>query len=1504
MARTIAIPTPTRPSGRVQMRLHYDGEWTDGLHLVERLLIGGHRPRGDLDRHTAESAIEALELLELPWIFGEMIEGGEGLAEQIHSEATRGLQEIVQNAQDQGAQHIRFGWRRRGRRAELLIAHDGHPVELYDVVSMAIPLLSGSRSDAEKIGRFGIGLKTLNQFGDRLEVHCPPLPGFLIRGGHISRVPDAKALPGFWDPSKRETLFALQLKHARFDLAFFREWIERWDASSLIFLDRLHSVTLVDVRSRRPIVERALTTGKTYGVDLPLQRARNAKRVELRDAGSNRRWTLYRVRYPVPREMKRINKALGETVELSVAACNRPGDSRLYAGLPLEEPSTLPFSAAAPFDIDLDRTALLDNSALNEWLLARLGELAAAAAEDAFGRRARDGWRWVPLASEHAGQRGSWLRTQVEQLTASIRKRVAARVRLSTVNGDAVRLSDLLIEAPALEKLLDAEDLERLDAERQPTWRRERGPKRALPLRSRDGGRWRDVLAAISGPRRLEVGDALACLDWSDEEILPRGATWLVAFLGAAIDAHEQDGLLARPCLLVEGSGERHAPSAVATSGRTLVVSLPDDGLAASLGLADRVAGAFRARNNNARNVRRWLTDAGVLHEKPSDAALLESLASANGGSPIDLSGQPDLVKRLRNSFEQLPADRRDELGAGIGRNIKLVGFEYDKKGNRQELAVAPAEAYIPYRIEKVEGWPIAAGETPGIRWIDDRYGDWLKTGRDAATAVKRQGALAFLRSIGAAVAPRLHAGIGENPDPYATLRNDRLPAQQRDELKLYPKAQTLRHDFDSSDLAAALANITSGRTTVKERRKRARALFQCLNRAWNHQYSGRDTATASHHYYRWYEDGLVSATWVSRLASEPWLSSREAKFTPKAPRELAILTDASYEIEGARPERYAFELNQDDLESPVVAAIGIEGKPTVETIFAKLEALREEERAGRKVHQAWADHCYQALSAYCPGGRYENDSDLDRAQWRARFGTASGKPGLIRIADSWLSIPDVRRGAYLGDRLPWVEKPKGLWEHLNVPSTNVDDCVHIMHSLAEECGDDLATEIRVTRRLVELASSSRGLRKQLAGVPLRTYRSWITSRPAYAVRDTALAQAIGDHWHVWRAPISLDEASNLLSPLGLTVVGEEGLSPDVPSAAIAAADLQADFPVIVTHLKNYLVLHNSDLHDRLSASQWQALLEAKVALGNGWAVRVRAPRRRTLRITPRAHLFHDPLLFCALDDDEAQHREAGGRAIAGYFLGDAPNERDRAFLTLAWESAFGRRDERDDEIDIGTPVTKDEADTAPMPAWLTSRQAGKGSRRRRIKPQPKRVKAEPRELVNLDELGLSAIKTTVVTTGRLGKFRSPAPKPLTPPRRPATSGSAATRSSAGNTLYSPVEREDTGYAIIEAYLRDSYGLSLDDVRSQGEVGADAVDHDQDIWVEMKVHGRERPDTVSLQASEAKRAKEKGNRYWLAVVWNLEKPRTPELLVVQNPLARLDTYLGSGIKLAGLDDIA
>jgi hypothetical protein len=744
-----------------------------------------------------------------------------------------------------------------------------------------------------------------------------------------------------------------------------------------------------------------------------------------------------------------------------------------------------------------------------------------------------------------------------------------------------------------------------------------------------------------------------------------------------------------------------------------------------------------------------------------------------------------------------------------------------------------------------------------------------------------------------------------EDSDPNAVLPRHRLTPQQLDELAELPKARTLRDDWDSRDLAAVLRSITTDRT-VKERRKRSRALFQCLHRAWGQQYAGRETAVAAHHWYSWYRDGDVSATWTGRLASEPWLSTRERKFTPKPPRELAVLTEASFEIEGERLERYAYEVGPEDADSPLLEAIGVEGKPGVETVVGRLHGLREAEDSGADVQQRWVDRCYHALSAYCPGGRHENDADISRASWRAWFGTAPGRPGLIRHQGRWLSIADVRRGAYLGPRLPWVESPAPLWEHLDVPPTNAADCRQIFEALAaEKAADEIATEILVLRRLIGLADQ-RGLRKVLAGAPVRTYGGWSKGKkPIYAIRNQSLAEQVGARWPVWRLPIPLDEALPLVGLLGITLLPDDAFQPDVPSEAIAAADLQADFPAIVTHLRNYVLLHHKTLYARLAADQWQALSEAAVALGSGWAVKVRASGRRPLAIRPRAYVFTEPLLFCALDDDEAGQHDAGGHAVASYLLGEAAREEDLAFIALAWESAFRRREEREDAIDVDAPTSEEPSGVDAMPAWLRKRGTTKRAGKTRVRKPRRREKEAPRELVDLDELDLSSVHVTIASDNRVGNFRYPPRKKLAAPKQKARGAKpAGTGTRAGDRSYTATDREDVAFAIVEAYLGEIADLELDDLRDQNNVGADGVDRAKDIWVELKAAGRDRDDTVKLERSEAMRAKEKGDRYWLVVVWNLEKPKTPELLIVQNPLARLDTFLGTGIKLVGLDDVA
>jgi hypothetical protein len=1484
----------TRSRSRIRMQFVTDGERGPGIQLVERLLTTGERDSVELTPAIALEAMEALEHVELPWLVDEMVESGERFAAQVHSRATRGLQEVVQNAEDQGAENIRFGVRRRAGTLELLIAHDGHPVELYDVVSMAYPLLSGSRADPDKIGRFGIGLKTLNQIGERLAVHCPPLPGFEITGGRIKVIRAARAIPGFWNPKIRETLFVLRIEEEGFGSAFFKEWLAGWEPSSLLFLRHLRRVTFVDLNRKKVLIERAVAVGKTRAVSLNFPGAQSAEQVLIKEVGRSQQWTRYSIRYPRPKNLRATHKQMGDTVLLHLAVPDRPCDGRIYVGLPLEETSDLPYSFSAPFEPNVDRTHLRDHNNLNEWLIARIGDLATAVSLRRFEGRPRGAWLSVPLREESAGG-SEWARAQFTKMVHRQRERVARKVRLALPNGVPVRLGELAYEPKEFDGLLTSSDIERLWNEA--SWRS--GSRRAVPKEWRDSGRWRTVLEDFGrASSQLPASECLAILGWPDPEIESRGARWLVDLVSSGLAAGVGQELWKRRCIVLAGDGGRLSPADIDEGGTLLVHALPKEGLAASLGLAHQVARPFRARDGSAETVRRWLIEKGVLREKASDAEALRALGRARREAPIDLRRRDAVLVRIRNSFEQLASAERDALGPGIGKNIALQGFTF-QRGKKEARPVRPCDAYLPSAIDKNEGWPSAAAQTPELRWVDSRYGRLLRGARG-------QGALAFLKALGAATAPRLEPGNPPSEDPHAArLVQRQLCAQHQEELAEYPRATGLSDDWVSPDLEAVIVNLTSERRSTI-RRKRARALFLALDRAWAEQYGARSTARAVRHYYTWNHYGDVSATWVARLASEPWLSTRESQFRPAPPRELTVLTEAAFEIEGQHPEKYAAEIDYEHVDSLVVDALGIQGRPFASSILERIEAMCEAERNGKEVAQVSADRSYQALASYAPGGPYADRSDLTTRQIQRAFGRRNGSAGLIRVDGVWFSPRQVRRDPYLDESLPRVTGADTLWDLLGVVAPTPDDCVEVMKALAARRESNQSGEVRVFRHLLWLNGMRRLPKKVLGSLPLRTYSGWQrrNKQALYAVANPALAEALGQKRVVWRSPLPLDELMEIIPSLGVRVLDDSHFAPEISSHAAAIdSDVQSTFANAVGRLKDYLAVHHIGLHDRLSNRDWNELQQARVVVGSGWAIRVKGVGRQSVRLSVRAHLFRDPLRFCVLHEDEAANPESGGQAIASFFIGNQPAPEDRSTLALAWAYAFQTREEQRQEIELAVPDGPEDA-PPPMDFEEFRGKARRRRARRRTQRGPSGKQEAPRQLVDLDDIDLADVSGTFLEARRRGKLKvSPKAKISDPVKtRDKTGQNTGTRS--GQRHYTDSDREDRAYRIVEAILEDTRGLRLEDIRDQGTVGADAVDRDQDIWIELKAHGRDAADTLRLEPAEALRAEEKRGRYWLVVVWNLEKPRTPEFVVIPDPLRRLDMYVAGGLRLTGVRELA
>ena len=121
----------------------------------------------------------------------EIIENARAAAEVLSDDPFQALSEIIQNADDAGATRV------AGDPADaLVVTHDGRPLILRDVHALAAPWLTTKRDDPTAVGRFGIGLMTLNALADTFEMHsgdyhvrfgAPTLEVVVSRGAHRTR---------------------------------------------------------------------------------------------------------------------------------------------------------------------------------------------------------------------------------------------------------------------------------------------------------------------------------------------------------------------------------------------------------------------------------------------------------------------------------------------------------------------------------------------------------------------------------------------------------------------------------------------------------------------------------------------------------------------------------------------------------------------------------------------------------------------------------------------------------------------------------------------------------------------------------------------------------------------------------------------------------------------------------------------------------------------------------------------------------------------------------------------------------------------------------------------------------------------------------------------------------------------------------------------------------------------------------------------------------------------
>lgn len=1430
------------------------------------------RPEVDdpLDEEFARGALEEIifRLENSSDIDKEIREFSEAAAEQVTT-ASRTIFEILQNADDLGATNLKLGVRRRGN-GDILAVHNGQGVEVADVIAMTLAFLSMKRRDSRSKGRFGIGLKTLNQVGSKLTVHCAPYH-FAVENGMLSIVPPHPAIRGIYDPSVRNTLLTIEL-----DREYGADDVEAWaktiDAPHLLFLDHLHDFSLLDVKTAQSIHLAKLEAGKAAATILEFRPGIKceAARITFTDAlRKRRRWTRYSVDYRVPINQKRAHKATADCTQLSLAISENAESGFLSAGLPLDGSFKLPISLNAQFDPDLSRRGVQENP-WNRWLFERLAEMTSAVALNRFQSDPKTGWYAIPLHEEsEAGQ--NWTAERLSELTDKVHERVTSLLRIR-VDGELVDLEQVSHLDSLTEGLITEQDQRYLASAFYP-----------LPSAVCDKqGRWRDVLEELETGTQLGISDLLTLLRLSDEELGRREPQWFVQLAASAIASGRTYEFDTLKCLLCD-DGSRAAPK-----GDVLLVQEEQaDGIASNLGLQKLLAPVYFADKTPV-DVRSWVLKFCAPPSAGSRLQMLDVLARRRVEQPLLLDDDGLLL--LRDALMTVDNVRRASLAAAIGKVVAVRGYEF-RNGQKVDCAVAPACAYLPTSIAKdTGGWAAAAKTTEGLLWIDPQYGPLLSTDRTANLGARR-----LFMLLGARPGPRI---VESEPGNQIVLPSSVNPAQFAALQRLSPRASHIQGDSYSPDLDRVLADIAKQRVDDK-RRFRSRALFETLARDWDDYLSEYTDATGTYFYYVWRSSGPIPATWLANVASEAWLSSKSKRKI--APIEAAIETVTTRLTRGTRASRFVAEITEADSAHPIVAALGIKGTPPASELLSELKTLKEKHYATAKSEDVYP--IYAALGALVGGERSPDLGDLKVVEVRRQFEAHQ----LLLTPQGWKGPTTVYRGRPIFGGLrgfvPESRQFKPLWQLLQIAEPNASACLEVISEIAQagEAPDKGCDGIivDVLRRLAELEPYSGRHARQFQRIPLWTSRGWETMRPVYATLDRQVEETLGKHIPMWLLGCSVQSLGDLPARVGVEFLTDADFT-ITPGANVEAADefTALTYRAAVAHLRSEVGKKSQELWD---AIDWSSLQNVELVRAQSLSATTTLQGRR-YSVPRRLHVDQAARLYFVSSDDLAKP-EAGERILAPFVKGILP-----AMIDLAWSYAWRKAEDEgppDDELILASEG--DEIDDPLSQLASKGRKAagkrlfGKGGTsgeigraKRKLPPPPK-----PRRLKDFTGATIENVSIVEGETTRKEIKRTKLPLKRDPWNAKPKKDVSKARGKAPVKEWSERERELQGFELLAGALKELDDLQLEDFSALRGIGADSIDNLRRFF-ELKVFAGAPADEIRFEPSEVQRALQSKGDYFLAIVSGLEEGHNTQIRIFADPMRTLPIRRVSQIRLGGV----
>ena len=1452
--------------------------------IVRQMWDNGLRSVSFKDPRRPEFATAALRELvrlreETPKTLGDALDGADFGATQLGVDDTHGLTELIQNADDQQASHIKFGVRRKSGCSQVVVAHNGAPVNARDVIAMCLAFVSAKRDDPDATGKFGIGLKTLARLSDRIEVYCNPYH-FEIAGSRFKEVPKTR-IESFYDPDSDDTLFVLPLKDESL-LPSVIKWIESWTAHSMLFLSDLRRLYRIDLQSGDTIFARTLVE-RDLDVRIPWNLGRSTaciRAVELNDESEGRRWVRYDAEVLVPKKQARALKAVGDTTTISVAVPSKPVANVLYAGLPTQIRLQIPFAIGTAFDPNTSRTQIQQND-WNKWLWSNINGLLETIATHLLQVSPTQAWYLIPTSKETLVDADAWVQDRIEDMRTAICEAVRMRGRI--LNGEfIVPLADVAYESRPIEGALSNNDFLILADEHT-----------RLVAEARDvDNRWRDILDDIEVGKRIEVADVLNLLPLCVDRPLDRQPEWYTRIVSEGLSAGLSRELENLPCILVDDPVELSSPSSSGPVYSTDAVVRP---LAARLGLIRKLHEGLLGDERQSVQIREWLGEKHKLRGVVDSVAVLQAISHRGATEPLELSDAD--VTELRDTVDEI-ADPDSELLLKVGQSV-LIDVEQWNGDERTPYGKAPvATVYLPAGIAGgSDPWPRAAARTPCLKWAAPRYGGLLNPGDRQSN---KSGARRFLTLLGAHTVFQLDRQRYQN---FGRIHNlgTRIPEALIDDFRNVAfRPKIIRDDYRSTDLKAVIENICGD--SPKERYERGLHLVRVLDMHWQRSLQQKSFCPAYYFYYQENLLGDIPSEWIAMLSDMPWLYSEEGQ--PATPKDLYIQSDSNRRLLGNADHIFARGVS-DDLAPGLAAALGFQERPRASVIVDILSEMK----AGEVIPE-WAKirGYYAYLSDLCPdtSESLKQDDKVDDVTvgWLiGKFGIRRASQGLIATDGAWHTPSAIFQGRRIfGDRRSFVpagEPYRRLWNVLRIHQPTVSDCVEVLSEIALD-GDASVNAGVLTdtyRHLnVLLPKSTPRERRLLVNVPLWSGSEWEEKRPIYFIADEVATESLADSLTMWNPPCSLEGMDDLIEALGVTTISPNHCTPtgvgleELPSRE----DLREQFASAVEALKDYLAKNHADTYGDLTLG-WSDLADAEVVVSSSLGLEITLPSGEQVITNTAAHLIKSPLTVYVADEESLYDIDSGTRVISQCF-GSLEHQQ---IVRLAWRDP-GMRSRRSDSAMALAGDFREEGDPlsnlGPVIGQNVGRPIVNGSAKRSSAIRKRKI-TPPRMLKKAESLTIASavIVNPDAPAGKRILVQKTASAPET-----SSPLEVGTRVAGGVTPmgYTPDEREQLALRVLESVVRDNES-QLRDFTRIGGLGADAGDNLGRLF-EIKAHGGDMPDSVNIQPSQVRAASENPGSFYLAVISGLEEGYETVVRLFDRPLETLNWERGTSIKLSGI----